>query len=140
MGMERLLALLIDADTAAPARIVDVYLVHSGETAGKFAWTVAETLRGKCVDVALRAVDCALGDEALGLQIGIARQRPPSIVKKRLEGVLQDMLAPIRARREALASDRGYILQMLKEGTARAREVAARTADEVKAALGLCYF
>jgi len=63
-----------------------------------------------------------------------------SIVKKRLEGVLQDMLAPIRARREALAQDRGYILQMLKEGTLRAREVAARTADEVKAALGLSYF
>src|SRR6266850_3613003 len=51
MGMERLLALLIDADTAAPARIVDVYLVHSGEAAGKFAWTVAETLRGKGLSV-----------------------------------------------------------------------------------------
>jgi histidyl-tRNA synthetase len=46
MGMERLLALLADAGTAAPARLVDVYLVHSGEAAGKFAWSVAETLRG----------------------------------------------------------------------------------------------
>lgn len=63
-----------------------------------------------------------------------------SIVKKRLELVLQELLAPIRARREELAKDRGYILQMLKEGTATAREVAARTADEVKAALGLSYF
>ncbi|MBJ7311671.1 tryptophan--tRNA ligase [Rugamonas sp. CCM 8940] len=63
-----------------------------------------------------------------------------SIVKKRLELVLQEMLAPIRARREELAKDRGYILQVLKEGTAKAREVAARTADEVKAALGLSYF
>jgi len=51
MGMERLLALLTDADTAAPARIVDVYLVHSGEAAGKFAWKVAETLRGKGLSV-----------------------------------------------------------------------------------------
>jgi tryptophanyl-tRNA synthetase len=63
-----------------------------------------------------------------------------SIVKKRLELVLQEMLAPIRARREELAKDRGYIMQVLKEGTAAAREVAARTADEVKAALGLSYF
>lgn len=63
-----------------------------------------------------------------------------SIVKKRLEVVLQEMLAPIRARREELAKDHGYIMQMLKEGTMRAREVAARTADEVKAALGLRYF
>ncbi|TWI69587.1 tryptophanyl-tRNA synthetase [Pseudoduganella lurida] len=63
-----------------------------------------------------------------------------SIVKKRLEVVLQEMLAPIRARREEFAKDKGQVLQMLKEGTARAREVAARTADEVKAALGLSYF
>ena len=63
-----------------------------------------------------------------------------SVVKKRLEAVLQDMLAPIRARREELAQDKGYIMQVLKEGTLRAREVAARTADEVKAALGLSYF
>jgi hypothetical protein len=30
-----------------------------------------------------------------------------SIVKKRLEGVLQEMLAPIRARREEFAKDKG---------------------------------
>ena len=47
MGMERLLALLADAGTAAPARAADVYLMHSGVAAGKFAWSVAETLRGK---------------------------------------------------------------------------------------------
>lgn len=63
-----------------------------------------------------------------------------SIVKKRLELVLQEMLAPIRARREELAKDRGYIMQVLKDGTAKARAVAAQTADEVKSALGLSYF
>ncbi|HEX9171759.1 MAG TPA: tryptophan--tRNA ligase [Telluria sp.] len=63
-----------------------------------------------------------------------------SVVKKRLEGILQDLIAPIRARRDELAQDRGYILQMLKEGTVKAREVAARTTDEVRAALGLSYF
>ena len=63
-----------------------------------------------------------------------------SIVKKRLDVVLQELLAPIRARREELAKDKGYVMQVLKEGTMRAREVAARTTDEVKAALGLNYF
>ncbi len=63
-----------------------------------------------------------------------------SIVKARLETVLQELLAPIRARREALAEDHGYIMQMLKEGTFKARSVAAQTADQVKAALGLRYF
>ena len=63
-----------------------------------------------------------------------------SIVKKRLEGILQDMLAPIRARREEFAKDPAYVMQMLKEGTMKAREVAAATTDEVKKALGLSYF
>lgn len=63
-----------------------------------------------------------------------------SVVKARLEVCLQELLAPIRARREALAQDRGHVLSLLKEGTRSAREVAARTADEVKAALGLRYF
>jgi tryptophanyl-tRNA synthetase len=63
-----------------------------------------------------------------------------SVVKKRLEGILQELLAPIRARREEFAKDKGYVMQVLKEGTAKAREVAARTADELRAALGLSYF
>ncbi|RZA34978.1 MAG: tryptophan--tRNA ligase [Lysobacteraceae bacterium] len=63
-----------------------------------------------------------------------------SVVKKRLEGILQDLLAPIRERREEFAKDRGQVLQILKEGTMRAREVAAQTTDEVKKALGLSYF
>ena len=63
-----------------------------------------------------------------------------SVVKKRLEVVLQELLAPIRARREEYAKDKGYVMQVLKEGTAAAREVAAHTMDEVRSALGLSYF
>lgn len=63
-----------------------------------------------------------------------------SIVKKRLEAVLQEMLEPIRTRRAELAGDKGYILQLLREGTEQAREVAAQTMIEVRAALGLTYF
>jgi tryptophanyl-tRNA synthetase len=63
-----------------------------------------------------------------------------SIVKKRLDLVLQEMLEPIRTRREEFAKDKGQVLQMLKEGTMKAREVAAGTMDEVRRALGLSYF
>ena len=63
-----------------------------------------------------------------------------SVVKKRLDVVLQEMLAPIRERREHFAQDKGQVLQMLKEGTMKARETAAQTMDEVRRALGLSYF
>ncbi|MFZ6778464.1 tryptophan--tRNA ligase [Undibacterium sp. Ji83W] len=63
-----------------------------------------------------------------------------SIVKARLEGILQDMLKPIRERREEFAKDRGQVLQILKEGTRKAREIAAQTTDEVRAAIGLKHF
>jgi tryptophanyl-tRNA synthetase len=63
-----------------------------------------------------------------------------SVVKKRLEGILQELLGPIRARREEFAKDKGQVMQILKEGTAKAREVAAQTTDEVRKALGLSYF
>jgi tryptophanyl-tRNA synthetase len=63
-----------------------------------------------------------------------------SVVKKRLEGILQEMLAPIRARREEFAKDKGQVMQILRDGTAKAREVAAQTTDEVRKSLGLSYF
>jgi histidyl-tRNA synthetase len=47
MGVERLLALLADSGATIPKRAADVYLVHAGEAASRFAWTVAETLRAR---------------------------------------------------------------------------------------------
>jgi tryptophanyl-tRNA synthetase len=60
-----------------------------------------------------------------------------SIVKKRLNDVLQAVLAPIRERRDALARDPGYVLQIVKRGTAQAREITDATRRDVRAALGL---
>jgi tryptophanyl-tRNA synthetase len=60
-----------------------------------------------------------------------------SIVKKRLDDVLQELLAPIRERRRALARDPGYVLQVVKRGTTRAREITDATLRDVRAALGL---
>jgi len=53
MGVERLIALLGDGGVAVPIRAVDAYLVHSGESASRFAWNVAESLRSRGVSVVL---------------------------------------------------------------------------------------
>ncbi|AOZ50193.1 tryptophan--tRNA ligase [Chromobacterium vaccinii] len=63
-----------------------------------------------------------------------------TVIKKHLEDCLQEMLAPIRERRERYAQDPAAVLEMLKTGTRRARDVAARTLAEVKAAMGLNYY
>jgi tryptophanyl-tRNA synthetase len=58
-------------------------------------------------------------------------------VKRRLEAVLQDLLAPIRERRAALVRDPQYVLDLLREGTRKARAVTQATLDEVRSGLGL---
>jgi tryptophanyl-tRNA synthetase len=63
-----------------------------------------------------------------------------SVVKRVLEERLQTLLGPIRAERERYAQDPGEVMALLKEGTLRAREVAAQTLSQVKAALHLDYF
>lgn len=60
-----------------------------------------------------------------------------SVVKARLNDVLQTLLAPIRDRRRALATDRGYVLGLVRDGTARAREVTNATLMEIRSAMGL---
>jgi tryptophanyl-tRNA synthetase len=60
-----------------------------------------------------------------------------SVVKRRLDEVLQALLAPIRDRRRALAGDPGHVVAVVKEGTARARELTDQTLRQVRAALGL---
>jgi len=63
-----------------------------------------------------------------------------SVVKRVLNERLQEIIAPIRARRRELEADRGEVMAILKRGTMRAREVAGATLAEVKRALGLTYF
>jgi tryptophanyl-tRNA synthetase len=61
-------------------------------------------------------------------------------LKRELEGCLQALLEPIRTRREALARDPAAVMDILKQGTLKAREAAGQTLSEVKAAMGLNYF
>ena len=58
-------------------------------------------------------------------------------VKRRLEDLLQDVLAPIRVRREQFGRDPGFVIDMLRQGTRTARERTQATLDELRRALGL---
>jgi tryptophanyl-tRNA synthetase len=60
-----------------------------------------------------------------------------SVVKRRLESCLQELLEPIRTRRTALARDPAYIHEVIKAGTLAAREVTQQTLDAVKNGMGL---
>ena len=61
-------------------------------------------------------------------------------VKKLLNAVMQETLEPIRTKREELAKDLPAIWAMLKEGSDKARAVAAQTLLEVKRAMKINYF
>ena len=61
-------------------------------------------------------------------------------VKKFLNSVLQEELAPIRARRKEYEANIPYVYQILKEGSEKAERVAADTLAGVKAAMKINYF
>ncbi len=61
-------------------------------------------------------------------------------IKKFLNNVLQEELAPIRARRAEYEKDIPGVYDILKKGTDIARAQAAQTMSEVKAAMKINYF
>jgi len=62
------------------------------------------------------------------------------VLKRRVEAVLQDLLTPIRERREQLAKDPDYVFDLLKAGTEKGRALTQQTLDEVREALGMFAF
>lgn len=62
------------------------------------------------------------------------------MIKNFLTAVLNDTLEPIRVRRAELEKDLPYVYEVLRKGTEAAREVAAQTLAEVKAAMKINYF
>lgn len=82
---------------------------------------------------------------------GLASGRDPRLVaeeigdggggglKRYLTEALNEMLAPIRARRLELAADPAYLADVLASGNARANNVADGTLAEVRATMGMEY-
>ena len=58
-------------------------------------------------------------------------------IKRYLNEVLEAELGPIRARREEFAKDIPAVYAMLKEGSEKANEVANKTLEEVRRAIGV---
>ena len=78
--------------------------------------------RGELEELRMRYRAGGLGDVAL---------------KRRLEEVLELLLAPIRARRQEFAGDPGSIESLLRTGTARTRETAASVLRDVRGVFAL---
>jgi tryptophanyl-tRNA synthetase len=58
-------------------------------------------------------------------------------VKERLSEAINAFLAPMRERRAAYESDRGYVETLIVEGTARTRDEVVLTVREMRSAMGL---
>lgn len=61
-------------------------------------------------------------------------------VKRYLLEVLETQFAPIRERRAQFAQDKAAVMEILRQGSLKARNVAAQTLFEVRKAIGVEYF
>lgn len=61
-------------------------------------------------------------------------------VKKKLAAAINRFLDPIRDRRAAFAKQKGLVEDIIRTGSARAREECHRTLHEAREAMGLTYF
>lgn len=61
-------------------------------------------------------------------------------VKKFLDAILQEELAPIRSRRKEYEQDIPAVFSMLRQGSETARTVAAETLDKVRHSMRIDYF
>ena len=61
-------------------------------------------------------------------------------VKKRLEGILKELIGPIRERRAELQKDPDYIMDVLRQGTQKCQVITQQTLDEIKSGLGMFHF
>jgi tryptophanyl-tRNA synthetase len=62
-----------------------------------------------------------------------------ALLKRTVTEAVNERFAPVRARRAELAADPGFARQVLRDGCARARAVAAVTLEEVRDAMGTHY-
>src|SRR3990172_2390015 len=61
-------------------------------------------------------------------------------VKERLAAAINRFLDPIRERRAAFTAQHGLVDDIIREGSARAREECQKTLSEAREAMGLTYF
>jgi tryptophanyl-tRNA synthetase len=99
----------------------------SYDPAGRPAVSSLVLLAALCLDRDPREVAARIGDGGA------------AALKSLVTAAVNDLLAPIRARRAEYARDLGYVRQVLREGNERANDVATATLAEVRAAMGMRY-
>ncbi len=62
-----------------------------------------------------------------------------TLIKNRLADVLENIISPIRERREYLSKNPDYIMEILKSGSNNARKITSATMEEVKKAMKINY-
>lgn len=60
-------------------------------------------------------------------------------LKRVVTDAVNERLAPVRAKRAELSHDMGYVRQVLRDGSAKARAVGDATLDDVRSAMGMAY-
>jgi tryptophanyl-tRNA synthetase len=79
------------------------------------------------------------GEQAVAEEINASPNYGSGLLKQQATEVINDFLAPHRARRLEIAGDVEYIRGVLRTGIARAREIASQTLSEVQQAMGTVY-
>jgi tryptophanyl-tRNA synthetase len=93
--------------------------------------------RPEVSSLVLLAALCAGRDPAaLAAEIGAGGA---AALKRCVTEAVNERFAPIRARRAELAADPGYVRRVLRDGNARATEIANFTLDNVRKAMEMVY-
>jgi tryptophanyl-tRNA synthetase len=80
----------------------------------------------------------SLGQDPDEFAAGIGA-RGSAALKAAVTTAVNDLLAPVRARRAGYARDLGYVRRVLAEGNERANTIASRTLTQVRTAMGMSY-
>jgi tryptophanyl-tRNA synthetase len=112
-------------------------LIHRARTDAERVITYEPARRPEVSNLVLLAALCR-GDapEAVAAQVGGGGA---SALKALVTEAVNERLAPLRARRAALARDPGYLRAVLREGNERARAVAAETLAAVRRLMHTVY-
>ena len=63
-----------------------------------------------------------------------------TVIKLRLFNILEELIAPIRKRRQGFSKDMVYIQKVVEEGAERARTKVQQTMQKVRSAMHIDYF
>jgi len=113
MGVERLLALLVSEAAPIPRPVPDVYLVHQGEAADRFAEQVAERLRDGDVSVVLH---CGGGGFKSQMKKADASGARFAIIVGDEEAQAQQVtVKPLREAAQQVRAELGEALDLIKD-------------------------